>query len=552
MDLFNLVARITLDTSEYEKNLDNSSNKLDEAKSKFSSGVKSIGAGAGMFAALGAAAYKAADKVATNQDEIDKMSQKLGLSAKAYQEWDYVLKISGTEMSNMSTGLKTLTNKFDDAKNGSDKAKETFKKLGLSMRDIHGLSREELFEQVIYAFQDMEDSAERAALANDLFGRSGQELAPLFNTTSEETKGLIEQVNELGGVMSDDAVKQGAAFKDSITAVETALGGASAKLLDGLIPAITGFADKVTNFVSNGGLDKIVNLLKDLAPLIVAVVAGIAGFKIVTGIISVIQGFSTVFEILNAVMAANPIGLIITAIGLLVAAFVYLWNNCDAFREFWINLWEKIKSTFHNAVDKIKEKFEDFKEKLHDVKNKIIDGFDNMREKITSIFDRMKEAIKKPINAIIGFINSLINGVTNGINTVIRALNSLNFKIPDWVPSYGGKSIGFNLEELTFENIPLLAKGGIVRRPVIAGEAGAEAIVPLERNTEWIQKVANQINESNGGEESVRLMQQMLEELRATRQDMYTIILSALRTNSEGFSVSERDMARLVKRYAFT
>ena len=70
----------------------------------------------------GGALFAFANNSAQSADEIDKMSQKVGMSAKAYQEWDYVLQISGTEMSSMTTGLKTLTNKFDDAVNGSDSA----------------------------------------------------------------------------------------------------------------------------------------------------------------------------------------------------------------------------------------------------------------------------------------------------------------------------------------------------------------------------------------------------------------------------------------------
>lgn len=163
--------------------------------------------------------------VASAGDEIDKMSQKVGLSAKAYQEWDYVLKISGTEMSSMTTGLKTLTNKLDDAKNGSSSAQEMFAKLGLSMDDLSTMSREDIFGAAIKGFQGMADTTERAALANDLFGRSGQNLTPLFNQSAESTAQLIENFNELGGVMSDDSVKASADLTDAMTTFKSALDG---------------------------------------------------------------------------------------------------------------------------------------------------------------------------------------------------------------------------------------------------------------------------------------------------------------------------------------
>jgi len=92
----------------------------------------------------------------------------------------------------------------------------------------------------------------------------------------------------------------------------------------------------------------------------------------------------------------------------------------------------------------------------------------------------------------------MANGVVNGINTVINALNSLHFDIPDWVPGLGGKSFGFNIGTLATVSLPRLAKGGIVdgATPLIAGEAGREAIVPLENNTGWLDIVASKIVEA--------------------------------------------------------
>ena len=175
--------------------------------------------------AAGKAFMNSAKQTANMADEIDKTSQKLGLSSKSYQEWDYVMKICGTEMSSMTTGLKTLTNKLDDAKNGSKDAQKMFGALGISMEDLKTMTREDLFAKTIAGFQSMSDSTERAALANDLFGKSGQNLAPLFNMTAEETQGLIDKANDLNMVMSDDAVKAGASYKDSLTTLEGAMTG---------------------------------------------------------------------------------------------------------------------------------------------------------------------------------------------------------------------------------------------------------------------------------------------------------------------------------------
>lgn len=447
MDLFDLVAKLTLDTSEYEKGMSDAESKTsgikdkwNQATSQISTGLKGIASGAGILTALGAGAFKAADGVSKNLDNIDKMSQKLGLSTDAYQEWDYVMKISGTSIDNMAMGLKTLTNKFDDAVNGSDSAIETFGRLGLSMEDIQGLSREDLFAQVIYAFQGMEDSAERAALANDLLGRSGQELAPLFNTSAEETQNLIAQVRDLGGVISEDAVKQGAAFQDSLTSLNTAFSGAASTLMENLIPTITTLMDKISNFVAAGGLDRLIELFQEWAPVIAAVVAAIGGFKIVEGVITLVQGFSAAFGVLNTVLAANPIGIVVLAIAGLVAAFVVLWNKCDAFREFWINAWEGIKDKFSKVTDalsgffgKLGDKFNEAKENMSKLKEHAAEKFSQMRDNIGERMDAIKNKVSDTWDNIKAnpTVQAIFDWVSNTFNNLKETLSGTFTGIKD-------------------------------------------------------------------------------------------------------------------------
>ena len=148
------------------------------------------------------------------------MSQRLGLSYEGFQRWDYILGQSGVDIDSMQTGLKTLTNQLDDARNGSADAQARFEALGLSLEDISNMSREEVFESVISGFQRMEDSTERAALANDLFGRSGQNLTPLFNQSVEETQALAQAAEDLGLIMSDDAVKASADYQDALDTMQ--------------------------------------------------------------------------------------------------------------------------------------------------------------------------------------------------------------------------------------------------------------------------------------------------------------------------------------------
>lgn len=134
---------------------------------------------------------------------------------------------------------------------------------------------------------------------------------------------------------------------------------------------------------------------------------------------------------------------------------------------------------------------------LNTIKTIFSTVFTSIKTTVTTIFNSMWSTIKGVINSIIGGVEGMANAVVNGVNTVIKALNNLSFDIPDWVPEFGGKTFGFNIPTLSTVSLPRLAMGGVVdgATPLIAGEAGKEAIVPLEKNTGWMDQIANRLGE---------------------------------------------------------
>jgi len=194
------------------------------------------------------------------------------------------------------------------------------------------------------------------------------------------------------------------------------------------------------------------------------IIAGIVGIGaafvawkivgIVQSVIKALQGMTLAQAALNLVMSLNPIGLVVAAIAGLVAAFVVLWNKSEGFRNFFIGMWDGIKSAVGSVIDWISEAWE----------------------------------------GLTSGIKGFMNGIIDGINGAIGFINKIKIDIPDWVPEYGGKTIGFNLEK-----IPKLAQGGIVESPTLAmiGEDGKEAVVPLENNLGWIDKIVDKLNPNN-------------------------------------------------------
>lgn len=216
--------------------------------------------------ALGKKFADLAKDVANHGNEVDKMSQKLGMSAEAYQKWDFVLSQADVDINSMQTGLKTLTNQIDDAKNGSSSAAERFAKLGISLEDLQSLTREQIFEKVIKGFQGLEDSTGRAALANDLFGKSGQNLTPLFNETTEATEELLQKAEEYGMIMSDDAVQASADFNDSLDLLDRTMSGIKNRIVSEFFPALTEMTDGLADVFkgdTTGGMQKVEKGISD-------------------------------------------------------------------------------------------------------------------------------------------------------------------------------------------------------------------------------------------------------------------------------------------------
>lgn len=147
----------------FGKQLDEAGKVSEDAEGKLGK-IGTVAADVGK--ALGTAAVAAgkqlwdmANDVASAGDAIDKTSQKIGISAEAYQEWSYVFERSGADVNNLQTGMKKLATVVTDAAEGSDSAAEKLAAVGLSIEDLNGKSQEEQLSMVISALQDMGSGA---------------------------------------------------------------------------------------------------------------------------------------------------------------------------------------------------------------------------------------------------------------------------------------------------------------------------------------------------------------------------------------------------------
>lgn len=269
MNVFELFAKLGLDTSEYNEGLEGA----EKSASSFGANLrKGIGVAAGVTAAgitavtgatvAGTKAFvDGVSDVAQYGDRIDKLSQKMNLSAESFQEWDFIMQHAGTSIESMQASIKTLSS-------AAETGNEAFERLGLSQEDIANMSGEELFSATITALQNVESETERTYLAGQLLGRGATELGALLNMSAEETEEMKNQVHELGGVLSDDAVKNAATFQDSLQNMQTSFTGLRNSMLTEFLPSFSTVMDGLSLVFSGDseqGLGMIEQGVNDLA-----------------------------------------------------------------------------------------------------------------------------------------------------------------------------------------------------------------------------------------------------------------------------------------------
>ena len=180
--------------------------------------------------------------VAEYGDNIDKMSQKMGISRQGYQEWEAVMQHSGTSMETMKSSMKTLANAVE-------KGNTSFERIGISLEDLSSMSQEDIFAATIAGLQNVDNETERTYLAGQLLGKGATELGALLNTSAEDTQAMRDRVRELGGVMSDEAVQAAAAFQDNMQDLKTAISGVGRSMISQLMPSMNTILEGFTSLV---------------------------------------------------------------------------------------------------------------------------------------------------------------------------------------------------------------------------------------------------------------------------------------------------------------
>ena len=337
-----------------------------------------------------------------------------------------------------------LRNIILSLQNPTDKAAAQMEALGISVYDSEGNMRSmnDILGDLNKSMDGM-TSAEKSNIIGTIFNKTDlSSVNALLANTGSTWDSLQKSITESGGAAQQMADTQLDNLQGQITILKSALEGLAISFGELLMPAIKQIVGWVQKFVdwlnglSEGTKKTVVTialLAAALGPVLIVIGKVISAvgtiMTVVPKIAGVINTVKGAFAALNTTMLANPIVLIIAAIAALVAAFIYLWNNCDGFRQFWIDLWENVKQVAITVWNAIKEFFSQVWETIKTIFSTV---FEVIKTLVTTYFNLYKTIIQTVFNTVKTVITTIweaIKGVFTTVFNVIKTLVTTYFNI---------------------------------------------------------------------------------------------------------------------------
>jgi TP901 family phage tail tape measure protein len=330
-----------------------------------------------------------------------------------------------------------LRNVILSLQNPTDKAAACMEQLGLDVYDSEGNMRSlnDILGDLNTSMDGM-TAAEKSNIIGQIFNKTDlSSVNALLANTGSTWDDLQQSIIDSGGAAQQMADTQLDNLQGQITILKSALEGLAISFGELLLPAIKMIVGWVQKFVDwlNGmdeGTKKVITtvalLAAALGPVLIVVgkVVSAVGtiMTIVPKVAGVINTVKTAFAALNTTMLANPIFLIIAAITALVAAFIYLWNTNEDFRQFWINLWENVKEVAIAVWEAIKNFFSAAWEAISSTAQAVWNG---IKDFFSGLWEGIKTVVTTVVTAIQTFITTAWNAIKNTVTTVLNAIKTV-------------------------------------------------------------------------------------------------------------------------------
>lgn len=525
MELFKLLGTIAIDTDKANEAIDETTKKAKDSEGKQSGAFKKIGGAAvagakviaGAATAVGGAwlgAIEGTREYRVSMGKLETAFTTSGHSAetahKTYSTLNSVLGDSDVAVE-ASNHLAKLVDNEKDMNTWTDICTGVFATFGDSL-PIEGLTEAAnetaktgqltgvLADALNWAgvneddFQKKLDSCsteqERQKLITETLNKVYKESAETYKKNNKE----LIQAEKANQKLKEAMALLGSVGEPILTAIKTKI----AEMVTVGVPKLQSLIAKIKDMIKWFKQNK--STVQGWAAGIIAATITVSGFVLVlkwSAIMSkaakALKLVTVAVKALNVAMRANLIGLIVSLILGLVAAFIYLWKNNEGFRKFWLNMWDKIQAVTSKAIGAIKNKIKDIKSALAVIKS----TFSGIKDTVTDKINGAKEAVAGFVNKVKGFFPLKIGKIFS------------NLKIPKISVSGGKAPFGIaGKGKLPSFNVKWNAEGGILTEPTIfgmnpktgtlfgGGEAGKEAIVPIDRLKAYIDESVKDRNKA--------------------------------------------------------
>lgn len=493
MNLFNLFAKITLDNSEYEAKMKDSQKTASSFSSKigtaFKTGAKAVTAFTTTVVSGAAALAGLAVKMVDFGSEIDDNAQKLGMSTEGYQYWSLVLQRVGSDASQLSMSIRTMSQFTEQLAEGNGDALLSLQKLGIGYEDFMAMSTEDQLYAIITALQGVENQTDKVSLAQDILGtRTYQEFMPLLNMQQGSLKDLKDEFEGLGLIIADDTIKQTAelgdkfdnlvnSFKVGAFAISTELLPEIGLITDGLMGLVEGSDDAMQSLTDGlvGLIEKVATatptILDTAGDLLLNLIVGLADVlskpEVINSLVEVIE--TLLFKAVEILPTLTQSFLNI-ATSLIKALLTLDWGNLiitlleTLVDIVWVQLPAMLSDVMVSIIDKLIWLF-------------------TTEEGLQSLADFGKALAE-------GLINGLITGIESGVNGVIKIVNSVLGGISKaW--TWAGIPEIPDIPTISIPRVSFFEKGGMFDKLMngtgtafaIGGESGAEIAHTGSRGT---------------------------------------------------------------------
>ncbi len=337
----------------------------------------------------------------------------------------------------------------------------------VAVMDAEGNYRDftDILADVQAATNGMGDAEKAAALQSTFTADSIKGLNLMLNAGADEMVGFRDELYGCAGAAEETAATMTDNLGGDLAAMNSAFEELSLKIYDGMqeplrsavqfitgtvVPGIEGFMawlttgtqefDEFGNVVGETAspLSQLASTVQSMVPVLAAAGGALLayeGYSLAVTVAEKARAAATTLvdnatKLLNGTMKLNPIGIVITLIGALVAAFLYLWNTSEEFRNFWIGVWDAVKAAVQpladwvmaNVITPLVSKFQEFQTLFAGLWDAIVANVTSAWEQIAPIVQAGMQVIQTIIGAVMPVIQAAWDGAWGLISSVFTAI----------------------------------------------------------------------------------------------------------------------------------